>query len=131
MKKVIRLTESDLTRLVRRVINEQNTESQMNRAVLKYINSEYGDLEPYETDEFPDYIFFMKDGKVIFEYHKKNGNVYFAEYIWELLESFFGLEFEEIKELTKEWVEEHYNLNVTASFMKLNQDRIPSRDIDN
>ena len=104
----------------------------MNRAVLKYLNTQYGDLKPYETDEFPNYIFFMKDGKVIFDYHKKNGNVYFTyEYIWELLESFFGLEFEEIKELTKEWVEEHYNLNVTKSFMKLNQDRIPSRDIDN
>ena len=92
------------------------TESQLDRAALKYLNSEYGDLEPYETDEYPNHIFFMKDGEVIFDYNKKNGWVYISnEKIWSLLESFFGLEYEEIQDLLKQWVEEHYKLRVTTT----------------
>jgi hypothetical protein len=92
------------------------TESQMDRAVLKYLNSEYGDLEPYETDKHPNHIFFMKDGEVIFNYNKKNGVVIFSyDKIWSFLKSFFGLEYEEIQDLTKEWVEEHYKLGVSTT----------------
>jgi hypothetical protein len=92
------------------------TENQMNRAVFKWLNLEYGDLTPFETEEYPDYIFFMKDGEVVFEYNKKNGYVGISyDKIWSFLKSFFGLEYEEIQELTKEWVEEHYKLRVTTT----------------
>jgi hypothetical protein len=92
------------------------TESQMDRAIIKWLNSEYGDLTPFETEKHPDYIFFMKDGKVIFDYNTKNGNVYISyDKIWSFLESFFGLEYKEIQSLTKEWVEEHYKLRVTTT----------------
>jgi hypothetical protein len=95
------------------------TESQMDRAVLKYLNSEYGDLEPYETDKHPNHIFFMKDGEVIFDYNKKNGVVIFSyDKIWSFLQSFFGLEYEEIQDLTKEWVEEHYKLGVSTTIYR-------------
>jgi hypothetical protein len=94
------------------------TENQLNRAALRFLNTEYGDLVPYETDKFPDYIFFMKDDKVIFEYNKKNGKVYISyEHIWSFLSSFFGLKYKEIQDLTKEWVEEHYKLSVTTTFL--------------
>ena len=88
----------------------------MNRAVLKYLNSEYGDLEPYETDKHPNHIFFMKDGELIFDYNKKNGIVIFSyDKIWSFLKSFFGLEYKEIQDITKEWVEEHYKLGVSTT----------------
>ena len=84
--------------------------------IFQYLNSEYGDLEQFETEEYQGYTFFMKDGKVIFDYNKKNGYVYISyDKIWSFLESFFGLEYEEIQDLTKEWVEEHYNLGVTTT----------------
>ena len=90
----------------------------MDRAVLKYLNSEYGDLTPYKTDKYPDFIFFMKDGEVIFEYNIKNGVVYISyDHIWSLLESFFGLKYEEIQDITKQWVEEHYKLDVETTFV--------------
>ena len=93
------------------------TENQLNRAALRFLNTEYGDLVPYETDKFPDYIFFMKNDKVIFEYTKENGKVYISyEHIWSFLSSFFGLKYKEIQDLTKEWVEEHYKLSVTTTF---------------
>jgi hypothetical protein len=92
----------------------------MSRAVLKYLNTIYGDLTPFETDKYPGLIFFMKDGEVIFDYNKKNGNVYISyEHIWSVLESFFGLEYKEIQDLTKEWVEEYYKLSVTTTAMQL------------
>jgi hypothetical protein len=84
--------------------------------IIKYLNSEYPELEQFETEEYPDYIFFMKDGKVIFDYNTKNGYVDISyDKIWSFLESFFGLEYKEIQSLTKEWVEEHYKLRVTTT----------------
>ena len=84
--------------------------------IIKYLNSEYGDLEQFETEEYPDYIFFIKDGKVIFDYNKNDGYVHISyTKIWLLLKSFFGLKYEEIQNLIKEWVEEHYILRVTTT----------------
>ena len=92
------------------------TENKRNQIVIKWLNSKYGDLTPYETEKYPDYIFFMKDGKLIFVYIKKNGYVGVSyDKIWSFLQNFFGLEYEEIQDLTKEWVEEHYKLGVTTT----------------
>ena len=92
------------------------TESQKDRAIIKLLNLEFGDLEQFETEEYPDIIFFMKDGEVIFDYDKKNGDVGISyDKIWSFLESFFGLEYREIQDLTKEWVEEHYKLRVVTT----------------
>ena len=93
------------------------TESQIDRVVFKWLNLEYGDLTPYEKEEYLDYIFFMKDGEVIFDYNKKNGIVLISnDKIWSFLQNFFGLEFEEIQDLTKKWVEEHYKLRVKTTY---------------
>jgi hypothetical protein len=93
------------------------TESRLHNIVIKHLNSEYKDLEPFETKKHPDYIFFMKDGEVVFDYNKKNRVVYFSyDKIWSFLQDFFGLEYVEIQDLTKEWVEEHYKLRVTTTF---------------
>ncbi len=84
--------------------------------IINYLNKEYSGLVRYETDSYPNYIFFMNDGKVIFNYNKENGYVGISyDKIWLLLSSFFGLEYEEIRDLTKEWVEEHYKLEVTTT----------------
>jgi hypothetical protein len=84
--------------------------------VIKWMNMRFGDLTPYETDRYPDYIFFIKDKEIIFDYNKKNGQVYISYYnIWSLLEDMFGMEYEQIQEVTKLWLEEHYNLRVTTT----------------
>jgi hypothetical protein len=100
--------------------------------IIKYLNSEYGDLTPFKTKKYPDYIFFMKDGKVIFDYNKKNGDVYISyDKIWSFLKNFFGLEYEEIQDLTKEWVEGHYKLRVTTTVLHFLADEHWWRDITN
>lgn len=93
------------------------TESQKNRTIIKWLNSEYGDLTPYETEKHhPNQIFFMKDEKVLFNYNKKPKTVGISyDKIWSFLEYFFGLEYEEIQDITKEWIEEYYKLEVTSS----------------
>ena len=84
--------------------------------IINYLNKEYSGLTIYETDKWEDYIFFMKNDKVIFEYNKENGNVYISyDRIWSFLESFFGLEYKEIQDLTKEWVDEQFKSEVTTT----------------
>ena len=98
------------------------TENKRNQIVIKWLNYEYGDLIPFETEKYPDYIFFMKDGKIIFDYDKKNGDVGISyDKIWSFLENFFGLEDKEIRDITKEWVKENYKLRVTTTFGKISR----------
>ena len=95
------------------------TENKRNQIVFKWLNSEYGDLEQFKTKKYPDYIFFMKDGEVVFDYNIENGNVFISyDKIWSILENFFGFKYKEMQDLTKEWVEEHYKLGVTATGRK-------------
>jgi hypothetical protein len=100
--------------------------------IINHLNKEYSGLIPYETERWDNSIFFMKDGKAIYEYNKGNGVVYVSYgNIWSFLESFFGLDYEEIQVLTKEWVEGqfksylestrtapayHHNLDVEEQF---------------
>lgn len=88
----------------------------LKHTIIQYLNSEYGDLEQFEMGIYPNYIFFMKDGKVISDYNKENGITGISfEQIWSFLGNFFGLEYEEIQDLTKEWVEGHFKLKVTTT----------------
>jgi preprotein translocase subunit SecA len=92
------------------------TDSKLNKIVIKWLNLEFGDLTPYETEEYPDYIFYMKNKEVVFEYNKKNGLVYISyQKVWSFLENIFGMEYKQIQEVTKLWVEEHYKLGVTTT----------------
>ena len=90
-----------------------------NRIAKKWLTNNYGNLERYETNKFPNHIFYMKDGEVIFDYNRKNGYCNISnEEIWSFLERVFQLGYEEIQDITKEWVEEHYKLRVTTTYTR-------------
>jgi len=98
------------------------TENKLNNVVIKWLNKNYGDLKPFETDEYPYSIFYIRDKEVFFEYNKKNGFVYISyDDIWSFLENIFSMEYKQIQEVTKLWVEEHYNLRVTTTCLWSNQ----------
>jgi hypothetical protein len=92
------------------------TESRLEKLAINWLNNNYGDLEPYETEEEPDYIFYKKGNRVIFEYNKNSGAIY-VDYdeIWTIFEAYFTMEYEQIQHIIKMWVEGQYNLSVTTT----------------
>jgi len=93
------------------------TESKLEKAAINWLNKNYGDLEPYDNIKYPNYILYKKGDEVIFEYNKKSGSVYVNyDEIWSFFKSFFGMEYLQIQDITKRWVEEHYNLKVTTTW---------------
>ena len=94
------------------------SEGKINDVVKKWLTDNYGNLERYETNKFPNHIFYVKDGEVIFDYNRKNGYCNISnEEIWSFLERVFQLELAVIWETVKEWVGEHYKLRVTTTFV--------------
>ena len=90
--------------------------TKLEKTAINWLNDEYNDLEPFETNKYSDYIFYMKNGNVIFDYNKKNDVVYINyDEVWSFFETFFGMEYQQIRDITKAWVEEHYKLRVTTT----------------
>lgn len=104
----------------------------LDKFVIKWLNNKYGDLIPIETEKYPDSIFYRKGDEVIFEYDKENRKVYinYGE-IWSFLESMFSMEYKQIRDLTKEWVEESYKLRVTTTELIVSSCCIRWRNITN
>ena len=83
---------------------------------IKWLNENFNPMEPFIIKEYPDYIFHMKDGKCILQYNKKNGYVYVSyREIWKFFESYFSMSDQQIKDITKIWVEEHYKMGATTT----------------
>jgi len=83
-------------------------ESQYNNAIDKFMTYL---LEPHEekrTKEYPS-VFWVKDGEVIAEIEKSK---YFwvNRQIWMNINFMFSLEYDETRQVIKDWLEEHYKL---------------------
>jgi len=138
MKKIIRLTESDLTNIVKRVIKENDAKDSLidiikedgwesaaelvggdeNLAKLAFNNEPmnflhmFDDLDVVKSEEKPNWILYRYEKRNnMMIYNKKNDEVYINySKIWQFLEESFGLDFNEIQEVMKEWLFEVYNL---------------------
>lgn len=138
MKSLIRLTESDITRIVKRVINKNLAKDNLIQMIKddgigsvsemvggfknlsKVLNIDtpmdflylFDDLEQVQSKEDKDCTLFRyKPKHNLMIYDKKNEVVYIHYYdIWSVLKDHFGLNNNEIKELTQEWLSEVYNL---------------------
>ena len=138
MKKIIRLTETDLTNIVKRVIEENSAKDSLidmikdegwdsatelvggSKNLIKLIGVStpmeflhlFDDLDIVQSEEKPDSTLFRyKPEHNIMIFDRKNRIVY-TDYdnIWSVLEDGFDLNKSEIYELTKEWLSEVYNL---------------------
>jgi len=88
------------------------------KSAKRQLTKKFGDLIPYEIAKSPNTIFYIDDNKnVRFEYDKKIGKVW-VDYkaIWSFLRDIFLFKFGQIQQVIKEWVEEHYNLDVATTF---------------
>ena len=72
----------------------------------------FNDLESVQSEERENWILYRyKKGHNLMIYNRKNNYVYINyDDIWSVLESKFGLNYTEIQELTKVWLDGIYNL---------------------
>jgi len=91
--------------------------TKLEKLCIKWLNDNYNHMEPFYMEKYPDYIFHMKDGKCILQYNIKSGYFYVSyREIWSFFERMFGMDNQQIKDITKIWVEEHYKMGMTKTF---------------
>jgi hypothetical protein len=86
------------------------TESRLNSAVLKWIDKEFGNLTEIVKGEGTYYV--DQDGLPLFMYFQEDKSrfVYISyDRIWQLLQSIFGIKYEQIQDILRIWLEETYN----------------------
>ena len=85
------------------------TESQYNRAIDIFLNYLFEPHEVKTSPDYPDSIFWVKDGKVIAEI--ENSEYFWVDWDkWSTFSSFFSLKLVDAQRLIKSWLEEHYKL---------------------
>ena len=63
-------------------------------------------------DEYPDSVFFMKEGEVWFELDAKNNYLWCRwKYVWQVFETQFDLNYNQIRDLIKGTVEQRFKMN--------------------
>lgn len=82
-----------------------------------WFNSLFDDLHEIKSDRYPDYSFFKKEDKYLFEFDIKNKNLY-VEYntIWKVMEKKYGLNRIYIEEYTKKETCIHLSLEIENSY---------------
>jgi hypothetical protein len=85
---------------------------QLVRAVLLYLNKNFGNLTQKTIPKYPDSVFYVNsDNEILMEYIKKNEYVWIHyDKIWSRIKSLFPLNSSEIKSIMKHWLEEAYKL---------------------
>ena len=87
------------------------TENKLNKVALTWLNNNFGNLKPIVIRDETYYV--NEDRLPLFYYYQdiKNGPVYINyDEIWSFLESFFGMEYKQIRGVIMDWLEETYNL---------------------
>jgi hypothetical protein len=89
------------------------TENKLNNVALSWMNKNFSpdNLEIVKSEEYPNTIFYRKDGKVVMEQDKENKYFYFDDNdIWLFFKSFFDMKYEQIQEVLRYWLEETLKL---------------------
>lgn len=97
------------------------TESQYNRVIDKFLTRKFEPHEEKTSKEYPNSIFWVKDGKVILEIENSN-KIWVLGSIWDLASDLFELDYDETKLVINHWLEEHYELGgLTTRIKKANK----------
>ena len=145
MKKVIKLTESDLTRIVKRVIKEEKSSKQdvLKKQVLKHgwksvanmigfdnlykigFNNDpmeflnlFNNLEVVQSKEKPNWtLYLFEGGNNMMIYNRKNEYVYIVyDVIWSFFSDGIGLNYDETQNIMRKWLNEKNNLRGVIPF---------------
>jgi hypothetical protein len=138
MKKIIRLTESDLTNIVKTVIKENSLRDDLIQQIKEYgwketsefvgggVNLKkligfdnpmdflhlFDDLNVVQSEEEPNVTLYRyKKGHNLMYHDRKNGFIYISyEDIWSVFEDDFRLMYSDIQEPIMVWLDEVYDL---------------------
>ena len=86
------------------------TENKLDKVALTWLSNNFGDLTP-SVKEYKTY--YVNEEKLPLFYYYNNKNVYVYinyEEIWSFLESMFDMNDQQIQRVTRDWLEETYNL---------------------
>ena len=77
----------------------------------------FDDLKPFRSKEYPNWLLFLNESNDNLIAYNLNSDVVYinSELVWSFLRSYFGLWYQEIQELTKEWLSVSYNLTVVQT----------------
>ena len=105
------------------------TEGQNDKIIIRYLNSEYGDLEEYRTDKYPKSVFYVKDKKVYMEMGLGDYLLWVDHYsIWEDLINIFSLDDEEIERIITKWAKKTYNISRKVPLSYFHRTLLPTGD---
>ena len=85
------------------------TENQLRKVQFKFLNYLFDDIYEVELNEYPDNRFWKKDNRVVLELDK-SGNLLVSLSIWSDISNMFSLDYDETKQLIKDWMEQHLEL---------------------
>jgi hypothetical protein len=86
-------------------------ENKLDKVALTWLNNNFGNLIPVVKDNKTYYV--NEDRLPLFYYYQDSKNEYvYINYreIWSFLESMFGMEYQQIQGVMRDWLEETYNL---------------------
>ena len=77
----------------------------------------FDDLKRFRSEEYPNWLLFLNESNDNLIAYKMNSEIAYinSELVWSFLRSYFGMSYQEIQELTKEWLSESYNLTVVQT----------------
>jgi len=93
-------------------------ENKLDKVALTWLNNNFGNLKPVVMDDKTYYV--NEDRLPLFYYYQDEKNGYsYINYneIWSFLESIFGMNYQQIRGVIKDWLEETYNLKGLTPFI--------------
>jgi hypothetical protein len=93
------------------------TESQYGNIIDKFITHQFEPHKEKRTREYPNSIFWLKDGEIIAQIENPD-YFWINPQIWTNIMSMFSLKHTETRQVIKDWLEEHYKLGELKPFTK-------------
>jgi len=95
---------------------------QLERVVVKWLNTHYGNLTTKTTEKYPNSVFYVNsDNEIMMEYHNENDYVYMHyDHLWSKIKSLFHLNSDDTKSIMKVWLEEAYKLGAVKPKFQYN-----------
>lgn len=87
------------------------SESRLLNIAKKWLAEKYDTLAPITLQYYPNVNFFLKDGEILFSNNVVEESLVVDSEVRDMLESFFDLEYDQVREAVVNWVSEYYDIH--------------------